>query len=454
MTIDVARFRLKPLLTFLVPFLLLAMLFAGTNLLAMHRLSQLRAQAENIEQDMLTDIKLISRMRSDLGRVQALAVQHVFENGEAGRTATHEKIAQTLADFESAAAEYESMEMLPGERAPWDELKAVLAGMRPRLETVLALSPHNDDATTSRQLADLHRDFERATGDLLSLIDFNLRTAYATGAQAATLQQSASTSLKALAVGGVMLLVALGVVTARVLERREAQLGLYVDRLEASNRELDAFAGRVAHDLRGPLTTATLATSRLSRQSPSAEQVKTVDVLHRSFGRMGGIIQDLLAISRAKAGESATVCDPAAAAGELREELAPRMEGGDVNVVIDVQPARVRCGEGLLRQVMWNLTDNAMKYRRAEVRPLVELCGRATEGRYELSVRDNGVGLAPDEMRKIFEPFYRADGGKSTAGTGLGLSIVKRAIEANGGTVSVSSEVGRGSTFLARLPLA
>jgi signal transduction histidine kinase len=130
------------------------------------------------------------------------------------------------------------------------------------------------------------------------------------------------------------------------------------------------------------------------------------------------------------------------------------MQGCDVNLVIDVQHAQVRCSEGLLRQVMWNLADNAMKYGRAEVRTRVEVCGRATDDRYVLSVRDNGVGISPDETCRVFEPFYRAEGGKGQPGTGLGLSIVKRAVEANGGTVSVTSEIGAGSMFVARLPLA
>jgi signal transduction histidine kinase len=261
-------------------------------------------------------------------------------------------------------------------------------------------------------------------------------------------------SLQALALAGVTLSATLGVATARVLQQRNAKLCDDADRLEASNRELDAFAGRVAHDLRGPLTTATLAMSRLSRQPLAPDQAKAFETLQRSFGRMGDIIQDLLAISRVQASAPAAVCDPAAAAEQLREELAPRVEGSEVSLVIDVQPAMVRCSEGLLRQVMWNLTDNAMKYRRAEVRPHVEVCGRAADDRYELSVRDNGVGISPDETSKVFQPFYRSGAGQNAPGTGLGLSIVKRAVEANGGTISVTSEVGQGSMFVARLPLA
>jgi nitrogen-specific signal transduction histidine kinase len=437
-----------------MPFLLLAVLFAGTDWVAMRRVSQVRAEVEHIEQDMLTDIELVSRMRHDIDRVKLLTDQHVFERGSAAMAALEVRIDQTVGDFAAAADEYESMPMLPGEEAPWRDLKAVTAELRPRLDKVLAPSRLNDDPAAHGNLAELQKDFDRANDALRSLIDFNQRTAHESIASVAKLQQSATVTLQVLALVGVTLSVLVGVLTARALQLRNAQLHDHADKLEASNRELDAFAGRVAHDLRGPLTTATLATSRLGRQSLSPEQLKSLDALQRSFGRMGGIIQDLLAISRAQASTPGAVCDPAAAAEELREELAPRVQDGDVNLVIDVQPASVRCSEGLLRQVMWNLTDNAMKYRRTAVRSRVEICGRPADDGYELSVRDNGVGISPDDTSKVFQPFYRVDPEKGEPGTGLGLSIVKRAVEANGGTVSVTSEPGSGSTFVARLPLA
>jgi signal transduction histidine kinase len=94
-----------------------------------------------------------------------------------------------------------------------------------------------------------------------------------------------------------------------------------------------------------------------------------------------------------------------------------------------------------------------MKYKRADVEAHVEIKGRATDGVYELSVEDNGRGMTPDDASRVFEPFYRVAGGGGAPGTGLGLSIVRRVVEASGGTVSVSSEVGHGTAFVTRLPL-
>jgi signal transduction histidine kinase len=220
--------------------------------------------------------------------------------------------------------------------------------------------------------------------------------------------------------------------------------------LEQRNHDLDAFAGRVAHDLRNPLNTLNLASLKLASQVPAADE--SVHILQRSVSRMDALINDMLLLSRAGA-EAGDVCDPAKAANEIKEDLSIRLtrEGGTMR--INVVPAKVRGSEGLLRQALWNLVDNAVKYRRPDVEVRVEVAGHVRTGVYELSVSDNGIGIAPDESNKVFEPLYRASGSRRVSGTGLGLSIVKRVVEASGGTVSVSSKIGRGTTFVINLPL-
>jgi signal transduction histidine kinase len=102
---------------------------------------------------------------------------------------------------------------------------------------------------------------------------------------------------------------------------------------------------------------------------------------------------------------------------------------------------------------MWNLTENAVKYRREGVPPVVEVRGRRVGGRYELRVSDNGRGMDPKEARHAFEPFFRSEEVRDLPGTGLGLSIVQRVVEASGGRVSLQSTPGRGSTFIVNLEL-
>jgi two-component system OmpR family sensor kinase len=125
--------------------------------------------------------------------------------------------------------------------------------------------------------------------------------------------------------------------------------------------------------------------------------------------------------------------------------------GGTVE--LEVAPAQVLCGEVFLRQILWNLVDNGLKFRRPDVAAVLAVRGRVAEARYELSVSDNGLGMTPDETSHVFEPFYRAPRTSNTAGTGLGLAIVNRIVEACEGSIAVDSTLGVGTTFRLALPV-
>jgi len=168
---------------------------------------------------------------------------------------------------------------------------------------------------------------------------------------------------------------------------------------------------------------------------------------------MQSLITDLLAMSRVGAEAQRGSADPAAVVASLRDEVDERLGAAGAIWRADVEPARVRCNEGLLRQVLWNLVDNAFKYRRAEAPPEIDVRGRAVGARYHRQVSDRGAGIEGAEAARLFEPFFRAGDTGSRPGTGLGLSIVKRIVEVSGGTVSVASTVGQGSTFSVDLPL-
>jgi signal transduction histidine kinase len=451
MTKVVVSRQTKRALLFFAPFFLIAAIIAGTDVLAMHRAAAVRTETEEIVLNMLASIELVSRMRRDVDQVKLNTDQHILEKEAHSMAALEARIRAAEADCAAAGVAYDPLTTLPDEAATWTELKREFAQLQPPLDATLAMSRANDDEGARAAFDRLGANFTTIDQHLLRLAQINHDAARDTMQRVDTLQRTSTALLRVLAVGGICLTILVGAATARLALRREQLQRHYTEVLEARNRELDAFAGRVAHDLRGPLSTATLATAQLSRKAP--EHARMTDVLGRSFARMEALIQDLLAIARTQTIEQGAVCDPATAAAQLREELTPRLEGGDVNLLIEVESARVRCTEGLLRQLMWNLADNAIKYRRPEVRAQVEIRGHAQSDHYELYVRDNGLGMSPEEASRAFEPFYRASGGKGPPGIGLGLSIVKRVAEVSGGTVSVSSERGRGSTFVANLPL-
>ena len=115
----------------------------------------------------------------------------------------------------------------------------------------------------------------------------------------------------------------------------------------------------------------------------------------------------------------------------------------------------VRADADRVQQVLFNLVDNAIKYGRNEVRVVVS--AHPTEDKLvEVAVIDNGLGIAPEHLERVFERFYRADKARSreAGGTGLGLAIVKHIVQSHGGEVFLKSEVDKGSTFSFTLPRA
>jgi signal transduction histidine kinase len=146
-------------------------------------------------------------------------------------------------------------------------------------------------------------------------------------------------------------------------------------------------------------------------------------------------------------------CKTASVAALAREDLTLIVENAGGRLVVEAAPATVACNEGLLRQVLWNVGENAVKYRRSDAPLMVEIQGRVTTDIYEFSISDNGTGMSSLEASRACEPFFRGKEAQSTPGTGLGLSIVKRVVEVSGGTISIDSTAERGTTFRIRLPL-
>jgi two-component system phosphate regulon sensor histidine kinase PhoR len=230
----------------------------------------------------------------------------------------------------------------------------------------------------------------------------------------------------------------------------QQQLTNLNEALAERNRDLDAFAGRLAHDLRGPLSTVSLASESLATRFPEARP--TTARMERSLTQISNLMDELLTLSRLGTMRNATA-RAEWIAGTLEQRLDPLIAGVGGQLHIDLQPALIACSESLLSQVLWNLAENSVKYRRPDVPPSITIEGREEENRYRILVSDNGMGMSEADARRAFEAFYR---GKHSdiAGTGLGLSIVRRIVEATHGTISVESRLGEGTTFTVSIPLA
>jgi len=225
-------------------------------------------------------------------------------------------------------------------------------------------------------------------------------------------------------------------------------------------RHLDAvrrdFVANASHELKSPAAVirATAETLRDGALDDPPAAARFTEQLEREAVRLSMIVNDLLDLSRLESGSERDerVHLDAVSADEV-ERLRARADaaGVDVELHADGVPSIEGSGRDLALLVR-NLVDNAIGYTAAGGRVDVEV--RAEAGDVMLTVRDTGIGIPTRDLPRVFERFYRVDRARSraTGGTGLGLAIVKHVAENHGGTVTVTSELGAGTTFVVRLP--
>jgi signal transduction histidine kinase len=236
------------------------------------------------------------------------------------------------------------------------------------------------------------------------------------------------------------------------LERSRHALDASLDKLGRANRDLDAFAGRIAHDLRNILAPLPLNAARLRRELSPAALEQAADKIERIARRADGLIEALLAFARA--GQPP---EPLASASVPRavhaavDDLAHLRSLINAEVSVDLEDVEVRVAENLLYTVIVNLLTNALKFVEGHERREVRITARKQGPLVELTVEDSGPGIPVDAQSRIFQPFYRAPGAKG-AGTGIGLATVQRIVEAYGGRIAVRSQPGQGACFTIRLP--
>lgn len=217
------------------------------------------------------------------------------------------------------------------------------------------------------------------------------------------------------------------------------------------------FISDASHELRTPLAIAK-ANNALLLDEPEAtieSRLDQAEAVAAELDHLTVLVGDLTTLARADEGRANLLIEPLDL-GELAEEVVRDMgalaDVLGVRLTSEISPARVRGDRARLRQLLVILIDNSLKY--ASERGHVHVRCTTDGGRVELSVADDGVGIAPADQKRIFERFYRADSERtrSKGGTGLGLAIGKWVAEAHGGRIAVESTPGKGTTFRVRLP--
>ena len=217
----------------------------------------------------------------------------------------------------------------------------------------------------------------------------------------------------------------------------------------------DDFLSIASHELNTPLTSLKLQVANMQRRLLSGEQMENkLSILERLTDRMATLVGELLDVSRIQTGSLALDREDAVDLGEIVREVIDEMEGelrrtGSELALENGVPAVGRWDRARLAQVVRNLLSNAVKFGRG--RPiLVTIAALPREARLE--VKDGGIGIAAQDLERIFDRFERAVSTRHFGGFGLGLWIVNRIVQSLGGTIAVESVPGRGSTFTVTLP--
>jgi signal transduction histidine kinase len=337
-----------------------------------------------------------------------------------------------------------------------------------QLERGLSLDVKLLQVALESQVSDRVRAAERAEGRTVVLIVLYSLVALAVGVAAALLSQrllapieTLTAGVKAVAAGDLSRKVAVASkdeigLLAREFNAMAASLGRQRDELRRAERlaAVGRISAQITHEIRNPLNAIGLNAELLAEEidaldPPPREATQLVHAITREVDRLNGVAEEYLRFARLPK-PALTRQDVNEVLASLLDFLAPELAAAKVDVRRDLGGGLppVRADEGQLRAVFLNLLRNSR-----EAMPgggTVAVRTRRWEGGVEAELGDTGGGIPPEELTRIFEPFYST----KERGTGLGLAFTRQVVEEHGGSIRCESAVGQGTTFVIRLPAA
>jgi len=247
-------------------------------------------------------------------------------------------------------------------------------------------------------------------------------------------------------------------VTPVVAAGRGAVLVMHdITELRKADQVRRDFVANVSHELRTPLTAIKGYAEALLDDAEDVEaREKFLDIIHRHASRMERLVKDLLRLARLDAGQEAVELVPCDVSGLLRSiandfEPAAAQKQQTIDVQVSHEAATLVTDAAKLHDIARNLIENAVNY--TPNGGAIEVRADAATGLFQLTVADTGHGIAPDDLPRVFERFYRVDRSRTgPGGTGLGLSIVKHLTHVLGGEVTASNQAEGGALFTVTLP--
>lgn len=342
------------------------------------------------------------------------------------------------------------------------ETRSMIAGYRSRLERVRPLVASGltlmeiddqlrlDDSFALREISQLLEDLSQSVSDQIESID------------------SQGLVLGLVSLAGTLILSML-ILTLFIQRRHRIRHMRSIDRLNArlaesnaslsdANTSLKQFAGIVSHDLKSPLRHINLFNEQILEDIDDKALVRShVGMVQTAVQRMSGMISSLLDFTKTGFKEpEREMIDMAELLPQVVEEFQPMIDEKQAKVTVDAE-GQVLADPQLLRRVLYNLLDNSMKYMAEGEAPSVNIVakqvGDLPERRLQVSVSDNGIGIAPEYRERVFEPMHRLHSRQSPyAGNGIGLSLAKTVINAHGGDMEVADSCQKGTRICFTLP--
>ncbi len=439
-------------LTLVIAIVLLG--FAVTAFVTQRASRRVESLSETIVSNSAPSIERLAELRARVFEVELMAsdLLHAGPGAPSGQ-----EIDAALGHLHEAVRGYLELGQLPGESPYWNEVQRATLQFDDSVKETVGLQ------LTGRR-AEAQRAFEQRVepagrqlvGASLRAVEFHARTSRALASSIRDSRAHAIRVMNALSAVSI----ALGLVGAYLLVRQvRRQRALTEERAkfhEARADELEQFAGRVAHDVKNPISAAKLASEIALRRRPGPEAAVLLGRVQQSLARADAITSALLDFARSGARpDPGARTDPGEVLAGLESGLLPEAERLGIELELErVPPVLVACSTGVYLSLVGNLVKNAMKYmgprpvRRITVRVRDEGAAVRTE------VIDTGPGIPAKSAEALFQPYFRLTPDRGAEGLGLGLATVKKLAEGHGGRVGVTSELGRGSTFWFTLPRA
>jgi signal transduction histidine kinase len=413
-------------------------------------------QSRHLERDSILSMARLSRIALDAAQAQRLVDEHIRASDPAVWASIEQRLNRVLQDIHQESQAYAPLVELPDETSDWLKAHVSLNRFSATVDSALAFSRQDLDAQAYAAWNDSDADYASLQSTLTNLIAVNQKNALDATEEIKQAEQKTrdvNDAVRYVALAGVLLL---GLWLSYAVLTFERQRRESAARLAAQNRDLDAFAGRVAHDIKNALSPLHFASSLLSRHTGDPERVR--DLARRieaNMRQVNQIIDSLLAFSRgSQHGERDEAASVGAVVRSVLDEVRPFALRMGATVDVDhVSEMTVACDAGLLHVVLANLMSNAVKYLEGQQERRVRLVVSREEDSCRFEVADTGPGIPKRDQSAIFEPFYRSKSAQAP-GVGIGLATVRRIVDAHDGRIAVHSEEGHGSRFVLWLPLA